>query len=397
MKSDLRSGLGPCLRAVALLTVLVLLPLRVALADLFVVPGVIVSVAANSSVEAKSLAETMAKEQAFRRLAERLVVPEDQAAIPAVTVAQIEPTIAAIRVLDEVATGTTFDGRFTIRFEPAATRRLLQDLGLRYTEVQSRPYVIVPVYQSEGGTELWEGVNPWLSAWESFGGLDDTLVPIDVPLGDLQDVVAIDAERALAGDSRGLADLAANYDGVGTVVADAQVSGNPWVGGAGMVIAVKSYGEPLGQPFSITLAQTQDEKPEAFFERGVIAVGQGLEAAWKSANAIQFTEASSLRVRALAQALQDWLLIRKNLEMEPLVSNLKVISLRRGEVILDMSHRGSTEQLQRALAQRGLTLVQAAGGWDLQLGGAPGGIQARPLPVPQNPAPAPSGGGSSAE
>lgn len=384
------SGLRIWLGRLVLLAVLALLPWRPAAADLFSVPGVIVSVAASSSVEAKGLAENMAKEQAFRRLAERLVVPADQAAIPAVTVAQIEPTIAAIQVLDEVATGTTFDGRFTIRFDPAATRRLLDELGLRYTEVQSRPYVVVPVYGSGPDAILWQDPNPWRAAWESFGGVDDTLVPIKVPLGDLQDVVAIEAAQALAGEPRGLADLAGNYDSIGAVVAEAQISGNPWDGGAGLTINVKSYGEPLGPAFSASLTQTQDETPQALFERGVIAVIQGLEAAWKSANAIQYTAASSLRVRALASALQDWLLIRSNLEREPLVSDIQVRSLRRGEVIIDMSHRGTAEQLQRALAQRGLTLVQAAGGWDLQLGGAPGGIDSRPLP-------APSSGGSSAE
>ncbi len=384
----------PWLLRFVLVAVLAVLPWRPAVADLFAVPGVIVSVAANSSVEAKGLAETMAKEQAFRRLAERLVVPEDQASIPAVTVAQIEPTIAATQVIDEVATGTTFDGRFNFRFDPAATRRLLEELGLRYTEVQSRPYVVVPVYGGGPEATLWQDPNPWRTAWEGFDGVDDTLVPIKVPLGDLQDVVAVEAAQALAGDTRGLADLAANYDSIGAVVAEARVDGNPWNGGAGLSITVKSYGEPLGPPFSASLTQTQDETPEAFYERGVITVMQGLESAWKSANAIQYTAASSLRVRALASALQDWLLIRSNLEREPLVSDIKVLSLRRGEVVIDLSHRGSAEQLQRALAQRGLTLVQVSGGWDLQLGGAPGGIDARPLPAPT---PAPSSGGSTAE
>ncbi len=389
-RSYLRIGSRQGLRWLCCALLLAILPLRPAAADLFAVPGVIVAVAANSSVEARALAETTAKEQAFRRLAERLVAPEDLAKIPTVTAAQVEPSIASIQVLDEVVTGTTFDGRFTIRFDPAATRRLLDEFGLRYTEVQSRPYVIVPVYGAGLDATLWQDPNPWRAAWEGFGGIGDTLVPIKVPLGDLQDVVAIDAEKALAGERRGLGDLAANYDSVGAVVAEAEASGNPWSGDAGLTVAVKSYGESLGQPFTLSLTQIPDEQPQAFFERGVIAVMQGLESSWKSANAIQYTQASGLRLRALASDLQDWLLIRSNLELEPLVSNLQVISLRRGEAIVELTHRGSTEQLQRALAQRGLTLLQAPGGWDLQLGGAPGGIDARPLP-------APSSGGSSAE
>lgn len=365
-------------------------PWRPAAADLYTVPGVIVAVAADSSVKAKAMAQDTAKEQAFRRLAERLVVPEDLAAIPSVGLDRIEPTIRSVRVLDEVVTGTTFDGRFTIQFDPAATRRLLDELGLRYTEAQSRPYVIVPVYGAPPDAALWQDPNPWRAAWESFGGVEDTLVPLKVPLGDLQDVVAVDANQALEGYARGLGDLAANYDSAGSVVAAAEVTGNPWNGGASLKIAVRSYGEILGEPFSAQITQTPDEEAQAFFQRGVIAVLQGLETAWKSANAIQYSAAESLRARALASALQDWLLIRKTLEQEPLVSEVKVVSLRRGEVILDLVHRGTADQLQRALAQRGVNLVQTAEGWDLQLGGTVGGIEARPLP-------APTSGGSSSE
>ncbi|MBC6416741.1 MAG: hypothetical protein GDA47_02820, partial [Rhodospirillales bacterium] len=156
-----------------LMTIAAVLPAR---ADLFVVPGVIVSMAASSSVEAKAQAEASAKEQAFRRLAERLVVQDDLddlAAIPSLPAARIESTIASVQVLDEVITGTTFDGRFNFRFDPPATRKLLEALRLRYTEVQSRPYVVVPVYGSGAAAVLWDDPNPWRAAWENFGGTGD--------------------------------------------------------------------------------------------------------------------------------------------------------------------------------------------------------------------------------
>ncbi|GAB5470812.1 MAG: DUF2066 domain-containing protein [Rhodospirillales bacterium] len=360
---------------------LLLLPVaRPALADLFTVPGVIVSVAANSSAEAKAQGTATAQTQAFRRLAERLVVPADLAALPQVNAARVEPTVSSVTVLDEVVTDTTFDGRFTVRFDPAETRRLLDELGLRYTEVQSRPFVVVPVFASGDQAFLWRDPNPWRTAWAGYPGVGDSLVPILVPLGDIKDVVAVDAERALSGDRRGLGDLASNYDAAGSLVTRAQVTGNPWDGGAGLAISLQTYGEDLGQIAPVSLTQAPDEAAEAFYQRGVIATMQAVETAWKSANAVQFGASNDIRVRALASALQDWLLIQRSLEAEPLVSNVAVLSLRRGEVVVDLTHRGTPEQLQRALAQRGLTLLQASGGWDLQLGGLTG-VEARPLPL----------------
>ncbi len=360
------------------------------MADLFTVPGVIVAVAANSSVEAKELAEKTAMEKAFQLLATRLVVPEDLAGVPQLKASQIQSVVSSVQVLDEVTTATTFDGRFVFRFDPAATRRLLGELGLRYTEVQSRPFVVVPVYGSGSDATLWNEPNPWLAAWERYRGLDDSLVPVRVPLGDLQDVVAVDAAGALAGDTRGLADLASSYESVGAFVVQAVVTGSPGAGDASLALTLTTFGESLGAPITLGVTQEKDETPEAFFERGVITSVQRLEVAWKEANAVQYSAASNIRVRALASALQDWLLIRRNLEQEPLVSGLRVLSLRRGEVLLDLTHRGSIEQLQRALGQRGLSLLQAPAGWDLQLGGGVGGVEARPLPSDDS-------GGTSAE
>ncbi|MEO1192164.1 MAG: DUF2066 domain-containing protein [Pseudomonadota bacterium] len=376
----------PVLRALVVpMIALCLLALpRAALADLFTVPGVIVAISANSSAEARALGRAEANREGFRRLAERLVVPEDLAAVPDVAPERIEATLASVTVLDEVVTGTTFDGRFTLQFDPAQTRALLRELGLRFTEVQSRPFVIVPVLGQGEGATLWDDPNPWLNAWQNYAGAGDSLVPLIVPLGDIKDVVAIDAARALSGDSRGLADLAGNYDAAGSVVGEAEVTGAPEQGGAALIISLSVYGESLGSPAPVSLAQRTDETAPAFYQRGVIAVAQALEAAWKQANAVQFGASSSLEVRALASALPDWLLIQRALQAEPLVSDLQVRTMQRGSVLIAFTHRGTTEQLQRALSQRGLSLLQAPGGWDLQLGGvgAAGGVDARPLPAP---------------
>ena len=386
-------GLRP-LAFVILMTIAAVLPAR---ADLFVVPGVIVSMAAGSSVEAKAQAEASAKEKAFRRLAERLVVQDDLAVIDNLPVARIDSTIASVQVLDEVITGTTFDGRFNFRFDPPATRKLLAELGLRYTEVQSRPYVVVPVYGNGGEAVLWDDPNPWRAAWENFGGTGDGLVPVEVPLGDLQDVSAVDAAGAISGDRRGLGDLAGNYNALGAVVAKALVTGNPTSGGASMALTVSSYGEVLGQPLSVTLTQAPDEQDTAFFERGVIAVLQGLEASWKEANAVPYPPASVIEVRALASALQDWLLIRKELEGEALVSGLRILTMQRGAVKIAVTHRGTAGQLQNALDQRGLSLLPSPEGWDLQLGAALGGVHGQALPAPVSPALQKRSGGQSTE
>jgi hypothetical protein len=67
----------------------------------------------------------------------------------------------------------------------------------------------VPLLKSKDDLNLWDEMNSWRQGW--LNTQRDGLVPFIVPLGDLDDVVALDAGWAQAGDRQGLAALALLY------------------------------------------------------------------------------------------------------------------------------------------------------------------------------------------
>jgi len=341
-------------------------------AGIFTVDGVEMAVAANSPSEARAQARDGALSKAWRILAERLIVPGEEDVIPSLPPPQIAALVASENLVEEPLGQNAFGGIYSFEFRPDAVRRKIADLGLDYTETRSRPYVVVPVFGEEVRAELWQSNNPWREAWASYPGVDDGLVPLVVPLGDLSDLVAIDANRALAGDLRGYGQLAGLHGAAGGLLAHAVESGDPARGTGGLSIHLKTYGQPLSEGERYRVDQQPGEDAESFYARAVVEAVAKVERDWKTLNATPLADAGQLSVRVLAGSFPDWLTIRRGLEQEPLVESVQMGRLAKGQIDITIAYRGTREQLARALAQRGLILqqsAQAAGGTTGQGGG----------------------------
>ena len=66
------------------------------------------------------------------------------------------------------------------------------------------------------------------------------------------------------------------------------------------------------------------------------------------------------------RALGDWVQVRQRLGAIPAVKSMTVKSLESDRAELRLEFFGSPEELQRTLAQAGLSLSQEAGQWQLQ-------------------------------
>ena len=199
--------------------------------EAFTLRGVPVSGEGGDAEQARQAALLAGQAEAFQRLARRLVADEDLPGVPALSPAEVEPLIVGTEVEQESIKKTSYSARLTYRFDAEAVRRLFGGLGLRFTEAVSRPLVVLPVLGEGEGARLWADPNPWRVAWANHwapGGL----VPLLVPLGELQDLAAADAPEALAGDAAALAEIAGLYGAGGTLVAQASLGGDPAAGEA---------------------------------------------------------------------------------------------------------------------------------------------------------------------
>jgi len=316
--------------------------------------------------DARSKAVQAAHLAAWQGLARRLVVDEDLPGVPALTLPEVQALLSGLEVVTETPKKSRYTGLLAFRFDPDPVRTLLAARGLRFTETQSRPVVVLPVLGEGEAAQLWQEFNPWRLAWANRWG-NEGLVPLVVPLGELEDVVAADAPEALAGDDAALAALAARYGSGDTLVAQALVTGDAAAGGAAMTVRATGHGAVASPPFTLTLQQEVGEDEAAFYARGVAAVAARLEADWKRANAFYYGTQSSLPVTVVIGALQDWLLAQQ------------VLNLSRNAASIVIEHRGTVEQLSLWLAQQDLALRSGVGGWELHIGGALGAIDQKPL------------------
>ena len=113
---------------------------------------------------------------------------------------------------------------YTFHFRADALRKTLQAAGIAIVEpgtteasgtpnagdAGAKPVVVLPVYQTGTQAVLWEDPNPWRQAWaqRAAGAGSAKLL---VPMGDVGDVRAIDAETARAGDAAALGAIAGKY------------------------------------------------------------------------------------------------------------------------------------------------------------------------------------------
>ena len=157
---------------------------RSAAADIWTVSGVSVDVTSESAAKAKLLAIGEAQEKAFDRLVDRLVPAKSAAKLKALGPDQVGRLLAGLSIEEERTAPKRYIAKLSIRFLANKTRALFGRFGVEYAEKQSEPVLVVPVWVTPKGADIWSGDNPWHKAWAELD-LNNALIPILLPLGDL--------------------------------------------------------------------------------------------------------------------------------------------------------------------------------------------------------------------
>ena len=257
--------------------------------------------------------------------------------------------------------------KLTFRFKAEEVRRLLDRLGIPFAETMSKPVLVLPVYQSAGALLLWDDPNPWRSAW-SRAGARDGLVPLVFASGDLQDVAAIGAEQAAAGDEARLAAIAQRYATTDTAVASAAVGYHPQQPAPHVRVAISRHGPtaPKGR-MEIEVTALSGETLEKLLQRAAGETSRLIEDVWKRENLLRLDRGSIAAVSVPIAKLADWLAVRKKLGEVSVVRRTEVILMSKAEVRLALHFIGEVDQLALALGQADLQLLREGDLWVLTL------------------------------
>ena len=339
---------------------------------LFTFVGVAVDETAADDLTAKTAGILKAQRRALRRILKRVTLRNDHDRLPELDDNALAQVIRDIAVDGEKFGGGRYLATLTIRFKPREIRQLLQNAGISFAETASRPAVVLPVYAVGGTTLLWEEPNPWFSAWAKRPG-GDGLLPVVVPLGDLSDVLEINAEQALRGDQTRLTSIASKYNAFGAYVAMAALAINPRNGGLTLNVSLDRHGGGQSEQTKILTFTGEpglpiDELLNDAAERLVIEI----EETWKRENLLRFELEQWISVRVPLTGHPDWIAVRKRLDDIAEIRKVVLTRLSVGAADLDLLFVGEPEQLRVAMAQSDLALAYVAseGAWTVTYGGA---------------------------
>ena len=337
--------------------------------EVFTVRGVVVDARAADELAAKSAGIASAQADALRRLLERITLRDDHDRLPEVAAGLLPQLVRDYSVDDEKFGGGRYLARLTVRFKPEGVRALLGDAEIPFAATVSRPVLVLPVFQTAGATSLWDEPNPWFAAWKRLK-LEDGLLPLSVPAGDLSDVVVIGAEQAVRGNRDRLAKIAAKYGARAVLVVTATLRVSPGDGVPSLAVVAASFGDDRNEPTKIReFTAAAGDSRDAMFRAAARAIADGAVESWKRANLLDQDSEQRIRIAIPLRGLEEWLKIRRRIRGVASVKRLDVARLSIDRAEVEVLYIGGPGQLRLALAQSGLALnyVPEAGTWIMRI------------------------------
>jgi hypothetical protein len=263
--------------------------------------------------------------------------------------------VRSLEVADERTSTVRYHANLTVHFNRDEVRRLMSEAGLGMVTARARPTLVLPVYRLAGAAAvLWEDPNPWRASWAGRQTATG-LVPITVPVGDLDDVAAINAAQALAGDAGRLEALARRYGTDAVVVSVASVGLDPDSGMPKLALTTTRYGGGRDTTTVGSLTGTDRDQLDPLLARGVDQVISDLDEAWKTENALQSAgEEQRQLVTAGYDRAADWLELRRRLSQLPQVRRIDIVQFGVHEARLTLWYAGDGAQLRAQIVRSGI-------------------------------------------
>jgi Uncharacterized protein conserved in bacteria (DUF2066) len=337
--------------------------------SIFAVQGVDVDVTDTDAALAKNKALIEVQMKAFKTLAERLGNQSLVDAVAKYEEKQVLPFLKSLSIEEESISPGRYKGKLTVRFLPNRIRSLYAGFGVKVGGEQGPSMLILAVWKGPAGEVLWED-NPWHQAWVNLRA-EQSLVPIIVPLGDLDDSNMISVTDVLSEDQLKIEAIRRRYDVKKVIIAFAEPAEN------GAVHARMVGDSPLGK---LSFDKIYDGESGRVEESAALAVQRFHDVMvekFKSGQAKVATQAAeqkrqtevnarkTITVRVPFAGPSEWNGLRSRILSTPGVTGLDVASLGGDGAVVSLSFVGTTGDMQASMQASGLNLTEAGGGWSI--------------------------------
>lgn len=331
---------------------------QIASGNSYAITGIDVDVSAADAIKAREQGIQEAKRRASRMLVDRLVAAEDRGRVPPLDDARLDGMVRGVEFIRERSAPNRYIATLNVVFAADLAKAWLADSGVKVAETVARLALVIPLWKSSAGVEGLDDRNAWREAWR---GLDTagSAVPVTLVRGDSVDQSALSSEEAYVGDVAALSRLNERYRSPTIIVAivDGDRAGGALTVG-GVRYDMRTGARSVIAPVPVEGAAQLGEAARKMHAR--------LDEDWRSIAVVRRDSQDALDVVVPLRALGDWVQVRQRLGAIPAVKNVAVRSLESDRAELRLEYFGTTEELQRTLAQAGLKLDKDADQWRLQ-------------------------------
>jgi len=323
--------------------------------SLFVVEGVKIDVTADDAVSAQEQAFQQAQLQAFDILANRMVAERDVPNMVRPDASVIASMIKDYEVSKEQISAVRYVGEFTFHFDPKSLGNYFSISGVQYTDTKSKPLLVLPVFQKDGKTTIWGPENLWMRGWAStqFGA---ALVPVEVPIGDLDDVADINDDNALRFERKSLDRMLMRYNAreaaIMIAVPDRILAGLEMEQAASGSLRISIYRTDRGSAEYVSefvLRPQNGQSVMQFYDLAVVRGFHALQKNWKKRTAASAAQSRFYYVRMPVDGLNELVDVQDILRTLPGLSKVSVVSVKPVEARLLLTFRGDENRLREAL------------------------------------------------
>ena len=154
--------------------------------------------------KAKNDAERKSTLKAFNKLLDRIVVTpvgEIKSDYPEMEIEKIETMLNFKLVKNETTLSNRYLAEFSFCFIPNKVANYLISKNYSWSELTSRPIIILPVWKTKFGSRLWRDPNPWKNAFVENLNFHKGLSNQIIPIGRIGVERSIDSKLALMKNS----------------------------------------------------------------------------------------------------------------------------------------------------------------------------------------------------
>ncbi|MBI1300887.1 MAG: DUF2066 domain-containing protein [Alphaproteobacteria bacterium] len=320
---------------------------------LFVVENVVADVTAENSVIAQEKAFEQAQLQAFRILAERMVSEAELSLMVEQDISIVSGLIKDYEVTNEQLSDVRYVGTYIFRFREQAVSNFFSNSGVHYTEAASQTLLVIPILQKNGQNTIWSEDNLWLKAWSNTS-LPRSLVPVEVPIGDLADIADIDDTQALRYERTSLERMLKRYNASEAAIMLAIADDVFSELNIGVYRTDRGSAEHVQD---VVVQKTETETVEQLFQRAVFNAHRILQQDWKQKTSASTFEKRVYRAYAEYRNIQQWLQMQTALQSTSRLSNFQTISVSRNQAFVQFDFAGTDNDLKEMLERTNLNLV----------------------------------------